>query len=220
MPGKREPVCCIIPAFDEAGRVGRVVSLALSSGLFEQVLVVDDGSSDGTAKDAEQAGARVLRQIPNQGKAAALRTGLRQTTEPILCFLDADLRSVSVEHLHSLVSPVVSGVEVATIAVFRGGLGPTTLAQQISPMISGQRCLRRELLDGFDHWDSGYGIETSINAHLQKLEIEQHIVEWYGASHVMKEEKRGLLRGSASRLKMFFEISSTWLRTKFSRKLV
>jgi glycosyltransferase involved in cell wall biosynthesis len=64
----------LIPAHDEAPRIRRVVEQVRE---HLPVLVVDDGSSDDTAIVAEHAGARVVRQVPNQGKGAALRTGFR-----------------------------------------------------------------------------------------------------------------------------------------------
>jgi glycosyltransferase involved in cell wall biosynthesis len=68
-------VLAIVPAHDEAGRIGQVVRAVLSQGL--PVLVVDDGSSDGTGAEAEAAGAQVLRLEPNRGKGAALKAGFR-----------------------------------------------------------------------------------------------------------------------------------------------
>ncbi|HET9681864.1 MAG TPA: glycosyltransferase family 2 protein [Candidatus Limnocylindrales bacterium] len=75
MPSK---VAAVIPAHDEAPRIEAVVSAALR---HLPVLVVDDGSSDGTAAVARAAGATVLEQRPNQGKGAALRAGFRQALE-------------------------------------------------------------------------------------------------------------------------------------------
>jgi glycosyltransferase involved in cell wall biosynthesis len=71
-PGAR--VVALIPAHDEAPRIGAVVEAAR---LTLPVIVVDDGSADATATVAMAAGARVLRQSPNQGKGAALRAGFR-----------------------------------------------------------------------------------------------------------------------------------------------
>jgi glycosyltransferase involved in cell wall biosynthesis len=68
----------VIPAHDEAARIGRVVAAAAR---HLPVLVIDDGSSDDTAAAAEAAGARVIRQVPNQGKGAALRAGFRAALE-------------------------------------------------------------------------------------------------------------------------------------------
>ena len=65
-------VLALIPAHDEAARIASVVERATR---HVPVLVVDDGSTDDTAAIAEAAGARVIRQSPNQGKGAALRAG-------------------------------------------------------------------------------------------------------------------------------------------------
>jgi glycosyltransferase involved in cell wall biosynthesis len=68
----------ILPAHNEAAHIAEVAGIARR---FLPVLVVDDGSSDDTAHLAEDAGAEVLRQIPNQGKGAALRAGFRRALE-------------------------------------------------------------------------------------------------------------------------------------------
>lgn len=65
-------ILALIPAHDEGSRIGAVVRAAA---IHLPVLVVDDGSADSTAAEAEAAGATVLRQRPNQGKGAALRAG-------------------------------------------------------------------------------------------------------------------------------------------------
>ncbi|MGQ9850835.1 MAG: glycosyltransferase [Aggregatilineaceae bacterium] len=80
----------LIPAYNEAERVGAVVTATRA---YLPVLVVDDGSADDTARLAEEAGATVLRQWPNQGKGAALRAGFRwalQAGYDAVIMLDAD----------------------------------------------------------------------------------------------------------------------------------
>ncbi len=67
-------ILCLIPAYNEAAHITAVVSQACQ---YLPVLVVDDGSKDETALLAEQAGAQVLRQVPNQGKGAALVAGFK-----------------------------------------------------------------------------------------------------------------------------------------------
>jgi glycosyltransferase involved in cell wall biosynthesis len=83
-------IVAVIPAYNEAPRVGAVV-LAVRDLL--PVLVVDDGSTDRTAEVARETGAEVVEQRPNQGKGAALRSGFRQAlaigADAILT-LDAD----------------------------------------------------------------------------------------------------------------------------------
>ena len=85
-----KPVLALIPAYNEASSIAAIVS-AVSAHL--EVLVVDDGSRDETASLAEAAGARVLRQVPNQGKGSALRAGFRQALDEgrgAVLTLDAD----------------------------------------------------------------------------------------------------------------------------------
>ncbi len=83
-------VIAIIPAYNESARIRSVVE---STRLTLPVLVVDDGSTDLTASIAESSGATVLRQVPNQGKGAALRAGFRRAIElgcEAAVMLDAD----------------------------------------------------------------------------------------------------------------------------------
>ncbi len=85
-------ILALIPAFNEAQSIASIVHSTLA---YLPVLVVDDGSKDATASLAEKAGAIVLRQVPNQGKGAALRRGfaygIEQGYEAVLT-LDADLQ--------------------------------------------------------------------------------------------------------------------------------
>ncbi len=72
--GPRAKILAIIPAYNEAPRVAKVVT---GAAVHLPVLVVDDGSTDGTADRAQAAGATIIRGWPNQGKGAALRAGFR-----------------------------------------------------------------------------------------------------------------------------------------------
>ena len=85
-----ETILALIPGYQEGPRIATVVEGARA---FLPVVVVDDGSTDDTAAQAEAAGAVVLRQIPNAGKGAALRTGFRYALEQgaaAVVTLDAD----------------------------------------------------------------------------------------------------------------------------------
>jgi dolichol-phosphate mannosyltransferase len=66
---------CVIPAYNEAGKIGTLVR-RFPDGIVTQVLVIDDGSDDGTADEARAAGAEVITQPENRGVGAAIRTGI------------------------------------------------------------------------------------------------------------------------------------------------
>jgi glycosyltransferase involved in cell wall biosynthesis len=102
-------VVAIIPAYNEERFIGSVVLQAQKCA--ETVLVVDDGSSDGTAQIAETAGATVLRHGQNLGKGAALNTGFREARglDPdIVIVLDADGQHMP-EEMHSVAEPILDG---------------------------------------------------------------------------------------------------------------
>jgi glycosyltransferase involved in cell wall biosynthesis len=83
-------IVALVPGYNEGPRIAAVVDAARE---HVPVIVVDDGSTDGTADEARKAGATVIEQRPNQGKGAALRTGFRRALEDgadAILTLDAD----------------------------------------------------------------------------------------------------------------------------------
>ncbi len=211
-PAHRREAVVLIPALDEAATIGSVVRVARSAAIGA-VLVIDDGSSDGTADAAAAAGAEVLRLDENVGKGGALAAGARSREEPVVVLLDADLTGLAPRHVRALAHPVLEGRADMTRGVFVGGRWATALAQRMLPVLNGQRALRREGLlavPGLD--DSRYGVEVAIGDHAKAQGWRTLDVPLLGVSQVVKEEKRGVVRGVLNRLRMYTEIVWAYLR--------
>lgn len=84
------PVTVLVAAYNEAPVIGHVVRKALGAVPSGEVVVVDDGSTDGTDRAAAAAGARVLRLPANGGKGSAVRRGLIEARGEVIVLIDGD----------------------------------------------------------------------------------------------------------------------------------
>jgi glycosyltransferase involved in cell wall biosynthesis len=85
-----EQTSVVIPAFNEADVIGDVVAALARSAAWHEILVVDDGSADGTSAAADAAGARVIRHPYNKGNGASVKSGIRAATGEYVLIIDAD----------------------------------------------------------------------------------------------------------------------------------
>jgi glycosyltransferase involved in cell wall biosynthesis len=214
-PARKAASCAVvIPAFNEADHVAPVVSAALASGLGK-VWVVDDGSTDGTAQAAREAGAEVLELETNLGKGGALLAAARSLEEEVLVLLDADLVGLAPDQVRALAEPVLGGHADMTRGVFRGGRWRTTAAQRLTPQLNGQRAIRRrDLLAVPGIGQSRYGVEIVLGEHARRSGWRRADVPLEGVSQIMKEEKRGLLAGISLRAGMYRDILRALLRMR------
>jgi glycosyltransferase involved in cell wall biosynthesis len=157
-------VSIVIPAMDEEESIGAVVSALRAAAGWHEVLVIDDGSGDGTALRAEQAGARVIRHPYNKGNGAAVKTGIRHATGEFVLIVDADGQHDPAdagriaERLgeYDLVVGARSAATQATAARRGGnallnGLASHLAGRPIPDLTSGFRGARRECLREFLH---------------------------------------------------------------------
>ena len=180
--GLRVTVC--IPARNEAVTVGGVVSPVASAlegpdAVVDELIVVDDCSTDGTGSIAEASGAGVLRRDAGPGKGAAMAAGLAAATGDIIVFLDADVRSFGMHYVTRLVEPLlVDGHVVLVKGTYRrpgdagGGRVTELLARPllrrlvpelafVRQPLAGEVAVRRRALDGLV-LEPGYGVEVGM----------------------------------------------------------
>lgn len=201
-------IAAVIPAYNEESTIGEIVRAVRHVPEISEVLVVSDGSTDGTAQAAQNAGARVIRLAVNVGKGGAMMAGVKSTEAEILLFLDADLIGLTSEHILDLLKPVCAGRAEMTIGIFEDGRLATDLAQFIAPYLSGQRAVRRSLFARLPDLDmTRFGVEVALTKFVKTEGIPVEVVELKEMSHIMKEEKLGLVKGVMARMKMYWEIA-------------
>lgn len=83
-------ISVVLPAKNESGAIGQTVTNIMQLGLVDEVIIVNDGSTDHTKEVAEQAGAKVVSHPYSKGNGAAIKTGARTATGDIIIFMDAD----------------------------------------------------------------------------------------------------------------------------------
>ena len=179
-------ITCVIAAHNEQGNLGPVIAGVLQNcpGL-DEVLVIDDGSTDATAAEAESAGARVVRMTPNQGKGAALLRGLRELRgDPeFVLFIDGDGQDDPTE-IPLLVHAAAAGADFVNGSRWKGTLerGSISLPNRIGNRVmtellnlrhgaritdsqAGFRLIRRRLLDPDGFRSREYEVETEMLLH-------------------------------------------------------
>lgn len=172
-------VCALVPAFNEAATIAAVVRGA--SACVATVLVVDDGSTDGTAEAAAAAGAEVMRLGRNGGKGTAIRAGLSRVFESDathVLFMDGDLQHRPEEIPALLAEAASSGAamvigertfvreEMPASRYWANVVGSWALARlmgvDLSDTQSGFRVVRTDVLRRIPLEATGYEFETEL----------------------------------------------------------
>jgi len=191
---------CVVPAYNEGPRIGGVLAAALATPQIDEVIVVDDGSSDDTAAvvealAAQHARLRLIVQPENGGKTRAVATGVRAARGQYLMLLDSDLLGLTSAALTRLAAPVLSGGAGASLSL--RGNAPKSWHLLGIDYISGERVLARALLaDRLEALDglARFGLEVFTNRLLIDAGLRIAVVRWSEVASPMKRAKRGGLR--------------------------
>jgi glycosyltransferase involved in cell wall biosynthesis len=185
----------VIPVFNEVSTIGIVIDRVRSSTLVDEIIVVDDGSKDGTlevlrkieSRPAERPVLRVFAQSINQGKGAALKEGFAQVRGDIVVIQDADLE-YSPEDYPKLIEPILSGeADVVYGSRFSGGprralrfwhsianriltfLSNMTTNLNLSDMETGYKAFRSDVIRRIPLRSRRFGFEPEVTAKIARL---------------------------------------------------
>ncbi|MDB6031708.1 MAG: hypothetical protein JWM16_2046 [Verrucomicrobiales bacterium] len=170
---RRGSVTVIIPVLNEARTVASVVRFARRSPLVDEVIVVDDGSIDGTPELAERAGAVVVTSTM-LGKGGSMEDGLKVARNETVLYLDGDLKGLSPSLVENMVQPILMGEADFVKAKFARKAGRVTvltakpllrtyfpeLASYEQPL-GGIMAAKRSLLQSL-RFENDYGVDIGL----------------------------------------------------------
>lgn len=204
--GEKPFVTCIIPAYNEEKRIGRVLDVVVKSKDINEIIVVNDGSMDRTVEVVGRyKRVRLIDLQPNRGKAYALKQGITAAEGNIILLLDADLRGLTPDNINELLRPVVDGDTDMTLSLRKNSLFIYRLFGL--DLVSGERAIPKEILENLDDYeDSRFGFESILNQHIIENKLKFEVVKWDNVTVSPKHKKVGFWQGVKGELNMIREI--------------
>ena len=186
--GPAESTSIVIPAMNESRSIARLVTELQQAARWQEIIVVDDGSTDDTGRVASAAGARLVRHPYNKGNGAAVKTGIRTATGRFILIVDADgqhqpadaVRLVQRLTEYDLVIGARSAASQAGTLRRLGnailnGLASYLTGRRIPDLTSGFRAARRECLVEFLHLlPNGFSTPTTTTLAFIKAGYSVH----------------------------------------------
>ena len=224
-------ISAIICAYNEEKTVREVVTTVCDY-FFDEVIVVNDGSTDGTDKIlTELLNLSTLKYIAlpeNKGKGYAMATGVENSTGEIIVFIDADLSNLKEEHFEQLITPIFSNEADMVL----GQATETLINYKFNPFKSftGERAmLKKDIMPILEEMKtSKFGVETLINLYFQAheksvkyvlLEELKHPTKFDKASSQSKAVKEFVLEGHQIALTAFnsFKLVTTIVKNQIKK---
>lgn len=173
LPEIQNKVTVIIPAYNEEKTIQSVISFAKQNENINEIIVVDNCSTDNTYKLAKAMGVRAIKCV-NKGKGYAMEAGLKYAKSPIVAFLDGDIDNYAPNTLEKLIKPILSGKADFVKSTFRRQAGRVTelsakpllrilyppairFSQPLSGMIAGKKEFLKKI-----SFEKNYGVDIGI----------------------------------------------------------
>ncbi len=212
-------IAAIVPAYNEEKTVASVVRSLVESKLFSEVIVISDGSTDGTAAAARAAGATTVHELPiNGGKSKALQHGVTHTNAEFVAFFDADLKGFTSAHARAIVAPVESG-KLAMSVGWRDRNGFANFTQRFLPLIGGERAMRRDIFENIpERFIRGFMIEAATNYYCRANRLPYGATLLEGLTVRTKYQKVGWAKALPEYASMYCQVVKAMVLVRLHKK--
>lgn len=202
-------ISCVIPVYNEAKTVSGVLDAVTGHPLVDEVIVVDDGSTDNSKSILEKRrDIRLISYQKNQGKSFAVMTGLKETKNDLVMLLDSDLINLNRDNVTALISPVITGETDITLSMRKNSL----LIFKIFGLdfVSGERVFSKKIIPDLNQLAHlpGFGLETFLNQIIIGKELRLKSVKWNNVMITRKSKKVGWWKGVKGDYFMIMQILS------------
>jgi len=207
-PSATARMSCIVCAFNEAPRIAAVLEVISVHPLLDEIIVVDDGSTDDTAGVVRRFPAvKLISSQVNRGKSFAMATGVSAAQYDLLMLLDADLIGLAAEHITALATPVLSGGAQVSMSLRKNSL---LIYRAIGlDFVSGERVISRSLLSEAQeemHRLPRFGIEIFMNRRIIACRLSIAVTHWPHVTQARKSEKLGFWKGIRAEWRMIADL--------------
>ena len=140
----------ILPIFNEEKTVAKVLPVLLKSKLLNEIIVVDDASTDNslnTIKSFKSSKLKIIHLEENLGKSGAVKIAVKKTRSDILFFCDGDLHDFKLRHIKKLLKPLQKDRRSMTVGIRDRGTIHNIFVKKFGPLITGERAVPRKFFE-------------------------------------------------------------------------
>jgi len=215
-------ISCIISAYNEGPRIGNVLKAVSNHPLIDEVIVVDDASSDNTSEEALKfKDIRIIRHEKNKGKTRSMLDGCNNTENDLVMFLDADLIDLTPDNISQLAKPVLNGSVDMSIGMVKHDSKMYIIATITGHgAFSGQRAMKKEIALENLKKVQGYGAEAVINQYVLDNNMKFIVVNWLNVKATFRLKEMSVRESINSLQKTFRDIFLVVSPFKFIKQLI
>ncbi|OYT32727.1 hypothetical protein B6U93_00750 [Candidatus Woesearchaeota archaeon ex4484_78] len=187
-------ISAIMPVYNEEKTVKNVLKVLNKSKELNEVIVVNDGSTDNSLKEIKKIKSKkikILNLKKNIGKSEAVKKAVKKTKSDILFFCDADLLNLKKEHISQILEPLKKGENAMSAGLRDRTFLLNKIQQHLMPLITGERAIKYKVFKKAMKHElmKEYGMEAVLNDYCKRNNIPIHKRVMKGVKHVSKVKK-------------------------------